>query len=169
MQIIILSRILKETGQPRRKSGRGLKESDQDSKHNNLCLVPGCLSLRFLGDSVSQVYHSPGEKQNRQDKWHNENRVERNYLWWPTDWMEYGVWPWLALLRGPKFSQAESPYLPLLPTGSLKCQEPGHGIRATPKSSLLTYFTQGHPKSHFLLEGNSSADRLFLKGHAAAQ
>lgn len=77
MQIIILSRILKETGQPKRKSGRGLKESDQDSKHSNLCLVPGCLSLRFLWESAFQVYNNPREKQNRQDKGYSENRMEK--------------------------------------------------------------------------------------------
>lgn len=92
MQIIILSRILKETGQPKRKSGRGLKESDQDSRHTNLCLFPFRVSLRFLWESVFQVYWTPREKQNRQHKQHSENRIGPLWCVTPTgSWGEQNV------------------------------------------------------------------------------
>lgn len=108
MQIIILSRILKETGQPKRKSGRGLKESDQDSKHNNICLCSCCLSLRFLQESVFQVYQNPRKKQNRQRMWHRETE-QANYLWWPMELIDCGMWPRLALKEA-KIFPGKSPW-----------------------------------------------------------
>lgn len=133
MQIIILSRILKETSQPKRKSGRDLKESDRDSKHNSLCLSPGHLSLRFLWESVFQVYNNPREKQNRQNKWHNENRMKQIIFGGPQT--DYNV-----TLTGPWGDQNFPIWI-------------SHWFSEIPgvwtKGSLLTYFCLGTPQEPF--------------------
>lgn len=154
MQVIILSRVVKEAGQPKRKSGRCLKESDQDSKHNNLCLSSCHLSVRFLGESAFHVYNNLRQK-HKQRKWCNANQMGQTIFAGPTDWTGCSVWPWLAL-EGTKIFPCQVPLgLPLPPPGSLKCQEPDLGIMAcltTGLSSNLPRLTGTLRATFFLRE-----------------